>query len=400
MHFETTTYTARWIFPIISPPIENGLFTVQGERIVAVEPAGTRSADVDLGSVALLPGFVNAHTHLDLSGARNLIPPTDALHFTDWLSQVIAYRRSRTSEQIANDIQIGLNEAMRYGTTIIGDIASAGTSWNALSQAPIRSIVFREMLGLSEQRAQQSIQDAEAWLHSTSDTANTRRGLSPHAPYSTSPTIVRWAESQNLPLAMHIAETPAELELLETGTGPFVEFLQRVRVWDEHDFPRSWEEIVPRRSSLWIHANHLPAEHNFPTHGSIVVYCPRTHAAFGHSPHPYREYLARGIRVCLGTDSLASNPDLNIFAEAELIHERDPSFSCELLLEMLTLWGAEALGFGETCGSLEVGKRADVVAVPLPNIISENPYHLLFSDVALKTPIRTLFQGVWRNFAT
>src|SRR6478752_6099679 len=116
------TFTARWVFPVGGPPLERGTVTVAGDRIEAVEPRGVRSANEDLGNAAIIPGLVNAHTHLDLSGARGLIPPTDPDHFTDWLRGVIAYRRTRTPEQVEGDIRAGLAECLRFGTTLVGDI--------------------------------------------------------------------------------------------------------------------------------------------------------------------------------------------------------------------------------------------------------------------------------------
>src|SRR5215213_5133750 len=116
------TYTARYVFPVAEPPLPNGVVVVSGDRIEAVDPAGSRRADVDFGNAAIVPGLVNPHTHLDLSGARGLIPPTDPDHFTDWLRGVIAYRRNRTPEQVQADTRAGLAECLRYGTTLIGDI--------------------------------------------------------------------------------------------------------------------------------------------------------------------------------------------------------------------------------------------------------------------------------------
>src|SRR4051812_40186374 len=111
------TYTARWVLPVAGPPLEGGLVTVAGDRITAVEPRGVRSADVDLGNVAVVPGLVNAHTPLDLSGARGQTPPTDAAHFTDWLKSVIAFCRSRTPDQVQADVRAGLAECLAAGTT-------------------------------------------------------------------------------------------------------------------------------------------------------------------------------------------------------------------------------------------------------------------------------------------
>ncbi|HJZ55822.1 MAG TPA: amidohydrolase family protein, partial [Gemmataceae bacterium] len=148
---ECCTYTARWVFPISGPPVANGVVVVRGSQIEAVEAAGR--ADVDFGNAAIIPGLVNPHTHLDLSGARGQIPPTDPDHFTDWLRGVIAYRRSRTPEQVQSDIRAGLAECLRSGTTLLGDISADGGSWDAVAEAPTRAVVFRELIGLSEERA-------------------------------------------------------------------------------------------------------------------------------------------------------------------------------------------------------------------------------------------------------
>ena len=126
-----------------------------------------------------------------------------------------------------------------------------------------------------------------------------------------------------------------------------------------------------------------------------IVYCPRTHAAFRHPPHPFREFLARGVRVCLGTDSLASNPDLDILAEARFVRSRYPDFPGDQLLRMVTLAGAEALGWADECGSLEAGKSADLVAVPLPDCDEADPHELLLGEDAGER--RTMFRGQWRN---
>src|SRR5947209_713827 len=126
--------TARWVFPVDGPPLAHGYVAIQGDRITAVEAQGLRTADVDLGNVAVLPGFVNAHTHLDLTGLRGLAPPSP--DFTGWLRQVIAHRRSRTPEQTRQDVQAGLSECLRFGTTLVGDISGDGTSWDVLKGAP------------------------------------------------------------------------------------------------------------------------------------------------------------------------------------------------------------------------------------------------------------------------
>ncbi|HEY2784389.1 MAG TPA: amidohydrolase family protein [Fimbriiglobus sp.] len=396
----TRTLTARWVFPVAGPPLEYGLVTIRDDKIEAVEPRGTRTADEDLGNVAIIPGLVNPHTHLDLSGARGLIPPTDPEHFTDWLKGVIAYRKTRTAEQVQADIRGGLGECLEYGTTLIGDIASGGASWEIVAESPMRSVVFREMLGLQNRRVVESGGEAKKWMLNYILHTTCRPGLSPHSPFSASWKLIRMTQSfRTSPAAIHLAESPAEIALLESQTGPFLSFLQELDAWHPDGLSRSIEWVLWRTRRwppvVFIHCNYLsPNSEIWPN--QTIVYCPRTHAAFGHPPHPFREFLNRGIRVCLGTDSLASNPDLDILAEARFVHERYLDFPGDRLLKMVTLSGAEALGWADECGSLAPGKSADLVAVPLPNRDGD-PHELVFSNEMADAPRRTVFRGNWRS---
>ncbi|AMV28763.1 Aminodeoxyfutalosine deaminase [Gemmata sp. SH-PL17] len=399
---ESRTFTARWVFPVSGTPLPNGTVTVRGERIEAVLPHGARTPDEDLGNAAIIPGLVNPHTHLDLSGARGLIPPTDADHFTDWLRGVIDYRRTRTPEQTQSDIRAGLTECLRHGTTLIGDIASEGASWDALAGAPTRAVVFREFIGLGLERAAAAVTAAEAATKSLAQTPNCRMGFSPHAPYSVRQTLLEQvtelARFHHLPVAVHLSESPGEIELLQRHSGPFRTFLQDLGIWHADALSESPDAWITRQfrcaPDLYIHANYLASTLRIPENGS-VVYCPRTHAAFGHAPHPFREFLARDVRVCLGTDSLASNPDLDVLSEARFVRTRYPDFPGDQLLRMVTLSGAEALGWADETGSLEADKSADLVVVPLPNTDISDPHELVLADHAGDR--RTMFRGAWRT---
>lgn len=383
-------YTARWVLPVAGPPLASGVVSVSGEHVTAITPSGELAADIDFGNAAILPGFVNAHTHLDLSGLRGQCPPQP--DFTAWLRAVVAHRRSQTPERIAADIQAGIAECLACGTTLMGDILAQGNSWPLLAQSPLRAVVFLELLGLTEQRAAAALAAAKTWLNSLPESDRCRAGLSPHAPYSVRHSLFEQTSAlgsaQQLPLAVHLAETRAELQLLESHTGPFQSFLERLGVWDPAALARSPDDVIARCGKgrrLFIHGNYLDASTALPPEGT-VVYCPRTHAAFGHEPHPFREFLKRGVRVALGTDSLASNPDLNVLAEARFLHQRFPDVPGRDLLRMITLAGAEALGWADETGSLAPGKSADFVVLPLPDCDAADPHDLLFeSDFAVRT---------------
>jgi len=390
------TFTARFVFPVSGPPLDRGTVTVEGDRITAVLPHGERTADTDFGNAALIPGLVNAHTHLDLSGARGAVPPTPADRFPDWLRAVVAFRRQSTTT-VADAVRVGIAESLRYGTTLLGDISTDGTSFDLLAAAPLRAVVFHEVIGLLPERSRPSVAGYRAWQAGTADGPRTRRGVSPHAPYTTR--VLAYVSTLTgppaAPAASHFAESPGEAEFLATQTGPIREFLDSLGAWaPKLKFPPVGLLLdlmgqAPR--GLVIHGNYLTAGHakHFTPSMTLVV-CPRTHAAFGHPPHPWPGFAAAGVRVAVGTDSLASNPDLDVLAEVRLLRRTNPEIPGARLLRMATLAGAEALGFADECGSLEVGKSADFVAVPLPDADGDPHELLLGRDCG---PRQVFFRG-------
>ncbi len=390
------TLAARWVFPVDGPPLERGVVAVEDDRIAAVEPPGARTPDLDLGNAAILPGLVNAHTHLDLTGMRGLAPPTP--DFTGWLRQVIGHRRSRSPQQVRADVRAGFGESLCCGTTLLGDITGDGGSWDVLAGGPGRAVVFRELLGLPEERASRAWADLDAWLARHPATPTCRPGVSPHAPYSVRASLFLAASASPVPAAVHLAETDAEQELLVLRRGPFVPFLKDLGAWAPEGLAQDLGHVLRLFNglspALFIHANYLPPDTPIPRNGSIV-YCPRTHAAFGHPPHPFRDFMARGVRVALGTDSLASNPDLSLLEEARFLHRRYPDVPGNVVLRMATLSGAETLGWADETGSLTPGKSADLVVLPLPAEVHADPHELVLgSDRPVE---RVLWRGRWLN---
>ena len=397
MRADSFTLTARYLVPVEGPPIEGGRLVVSDGAIARVEPAGRRPADYDLGNVAVVPGFVNAHTHLDLTP----IPPEpdrpdgseDEIR---WLRRVVAHRGSATPGSSREAIARNIAASLAAGTTAVADVSPAGRSWDELAGSPLRGIVFAEVLGLKRMRGIETTQAAWDWIASLGinegePTLRLRPGLSPHAPYSTAGWLYERAAAGKLPLSTHLAEMPEELTLLESRTGPLRRFLEEIGAWDD-----DWEPVGPspadylRRGELrradWLvaHGTYLRADEFWGLRPGddgdrrvAVAYCPRTHARFGHDPHPYRAMLERGVIVCLGTDGLASSPSLGVLDEVRFLHARDPSLSGPLLLTMATLFGAWALRIDDVAGSLAPGKRADLAVVAIPDRDATDPHELI-----------------------
>jgi cytosine/adenosine deaminase-related metal-dependent hydrolase len=387
--------TARWIIPIEGTPLPGGAVVITGERITAVEPAGRLRADLDLGNAAVLPGFVNAHTHLDLTGLAGQCPPSP--DFTAWLRGVVRHRRRRSHAEVEEDIRAGLAQSIQNGTTLLGDISAGGASWPILAEAPGRALVYYELLGLTEQRADQAWQQATVWLKSHPATLSCRPGLSPHAPYSVRASLfARVAElPPEVPVAIHVAETRDELHLLEHHSGPFADFLREVGVWDPAGLLPDIDALLTtfeHRRPLLVHGNYLNPD-NPLLQGKPVVYCPRTHAAFGHPQHPWEQLARRQVPVLLGTDSLASNPGLDLLGELRFLHQQFRRWPGWFLLHRATLLGAQILGWGAETGSLVAGKSADLVVVPLTTAELADPHTLV-----LESPFpvqKVLCRGSW-----
>ncbi len=403
------TMTARYVFPVEGPPIENGWISVIDGAISRVGRSHGVRPDYDLGNVAILPGFVNAHTHLDLDPIPKV--GDDPEEEVRWLRRMIAARREATPESTAATIGRNIASSIAAGTTAVADITPAGRSWDGLAGAPLRGVVYAEVIGLKRMRGIQTTQDAWDWIASLDidDDGPTRRlrpGLSPHAPYSTAGWIYERAAAGKLPLSTHLAEMPEELTLLETRSGPLRDFLEEIGAWDEE-----WEPLGPSpvdylrrgdlRDSDWLvaHGTYLRPDEFWTLRPNAddddrrvaVAYCPRTHARFGHEPHPYRTMLGRGVIVCLGTDGLASSPSLGLLDELRFLHARDPSLSGPLLLTMGTLFGAWALRIDDVVGSLIPKKRADLAIVELPDRDEADPHALLLESD--RPVVGTMFDG-------
>ncbi len=391
----TAIFRARWVFPADGPPLQNGVVRVANGLIAAVEEYKTGEAVTDLGNVALLPGLVNVHTHLEFSLLESPLGRA-GMPFADWIGEVVAYRRELAAaggdlvDYARRATTAGLNESAGAGVAGIGEIATALWAEDSFqSRDDIGGTVFLELLGLAPERMEPLLASARQQL-SAGNPASFRRGLSPHAPYTVHPDLLqrvcRLSAETKTPLAMHLAESSAELELLRSHSGPLVERLKELGAWHPGSLPRGLrpldylEMLAVAHQALVIHGNFLVRdEMEFIAarrDRMTVVYCPRTHAYFPHGDYPLAEMLSSGVRVAIGTDSRASNPDLSILSELRHIARNHPSIAPEEILKMGTLYGAEALGLADRLGSLTPGKLAAFAVVPIPDTEGD-PYELL-----------------------
>jgi aminodeoxyfutalosine deaminase len=390
---EPITYRARTILPLEGPPLDDGRLVVSGDGIVEVGGGLSVGRMVDLGDVVVLPGLVNAHTHLEFSGLESPIG-TPGASFADWLREVIAYRREGAFQPYAATLA-GLDESAAAGVTTIGDIATVLPEL-LFDREPGTGHVtsFTEFIGLGAVRAEAEAERLPG-LAVRRAGAGVVRGLSPHAPYTVRPelfeAIVRTACEHELPVAFHLAESREELRLLVDGDGPLVDLLRGMSVWDDAAIPRGTRPLdylrplARLRRALVVHGNYLDDEEIafLAAHAErlTTVYCPRTHAYFGHEPHPLPRLLAAGARMALGTDGRCTNPDLDLLAEMRQVARAFPELSPERIVRLGTIDGAAALEMTAECGTLLATKRADFVALSTPSS-TDDPYEAVLDPGA------------------
>ena len=379
----TEVLTARWVVPIQGDPIHHGWIRRQGQTVVEIGSGPIGAKSTDLGDVAILPGLINAHTHLEFSMFDRPVGKP-GIQLADWIHEVIEARGATTAEDRTAAIEKGMMESAKAGVRLVGEIATPPIDYPAIDM-PMEMIHFCEVIGLSQQRSAERF-DAAVSHASLLDNESASTGqvdwsaISPHAPYSTLPdTIdrcVAWSAQHHRPLAMHVAESPSERELLVNGTGPMAESLKRLGVFDASLFPSAkttdgspFIDLIRQLSKcdrgLLVHCNDLqPVEIEVLSRFSnlSVVFCPRTHRHFGFDRHPIAEMSDAGINIALGTDSRASNPDLNLWGEVQFLLNHRPDLDPSAVLAMATQNGADAVG-REDLGRIVPGSNPGFITV-------------------------------------
>jgi len=385
--------------------VEDGAVLVCGDRIMGVGPwsvlsVGGPSAVFDLGEVILLPGLINAHCHLDYTGLAGLIFPPK--YFTDWIKAIVALKANWSYSDFAESWLRGAQMLLRSGVTTVADIEAVPEllpeAWNA---TPLRVISFAELISIRRRGYETELVDQTAghFLRvlgtGTSDHPSETRGppgerlgLSPHAPYSTSVSLLqaaaKTAREHGLPLTTHLAESEEEFEMFMYRFGPLYDWLRGQRDMSDCGLGSPVQHLERAgylsAQPLVVHVNYLWRDDAAPLarRKVSVVHCPRSHDYFRHLLFPRQELVEAGVNVCLGTDSLASvrttradRTDLTMFAEMELLAERAPDLAPAAIVRMATANGAVALRRGGQLGQLTPGACADAIAIPYSGSLNE-----------------------------
>ena len=375
---------ARTVVTMDGPPIDNGAVAVSGNRIADIGKfdeikARNTGETVDLGEQALLPGLINAHCHLDYTCLRGKIAPQKS--FADWIRAINAEKAKLAADDYLASITDGFAEAKRFGTTTVANLTAFPELVSQI-RLPIRAWWFAELIDLrSPERADELVDLAIKSLKSQE-----KWGLAPHALFTASRDLYRRCEEvarhENVLLTTHLAESREEMEMFRDGSGPLYEFMKSIGrpmedCGDETPLERLFD--APPSTSLttgsgralqnWIvaHLNEL-AESDFDLLETAkrrfhVVHSPRSHGYFAHSRFPFEKLRALGLNICLGTDSLASNENLSLFAEMRAFQRSEPGISPAKILEMVTVNSALALHQENALGRIQPGLQADLVAI-------------------------------------
>ena len=393
MSDQTLRINAGYILPVTSPVIQNGSILINNGRIqfIGRENDCPEVAPHQVSSYPnhlLMPGLVNAHTHLSLSNLKN--KTKGAICFVDWIKEIILHSNSMTDLDEKDAVKKGIKKLISSGTTTIGDISGSGVSMELMRDMKLRGVVFLEIIGFKKSMKNDQMNWIDRFLRLSKSNGQVTCGLSPHAPYSVSPQLIQsayhLAKSEQLPLAMHIAETVDELEFIEKGEGALRRFLEDRGKWEPDWKPQKkspikyLESLNVLKGITGIHLNHMNEEDLkiIKKKNMSVVYCPKSNQWFQRKgPYPLMKFLKNKINVAIGTDSLASNDKLNMFEELTLIKTDFPDINDKILLQMATINGAKALGLENVTGSLETGKKADIIALKINR--DDNIYKSIFS---------------------
>lgn len=380
---------ARWILPVGRPPIRDGALLIGSSGRIdmvgadAVVPTPEDAQALTFDECVIIPGLVNTHTHLELSGFEGMVVEPD---FATWIRRLRQLKTTRSSIDFLQAARRGLEACYAAGITTVADTGDSGAAIQTLAESGGSGVAYQEVFGPDPEQADASLADLRARVEQRAALSGDRLriGVSPHAPYTVSGRLYRevagWARAERLPLAVHVAESVAETEFLRHATGPFAE------AWRARGIPLprsaghspvSWlgAHGVLSPTTLCIHAVQLNDDDItlLADTGASVAHCPLSNRVHGHGEAPLQQLLQAGIRVGVGTDSVVSVGRLDMMAEARAARELSPLLDAHAVLELCTLGGARALELDSQLGSLESGKWGDCAVVRLQSAVVLDP---------------------------
>lgn len=414
---------ARYVLPVATPHIEDGAVLVRDGVIADVGPRAeleARYADEevrDFGLAALMPGFVDLHTHLEYTAFRGSV---DDLPYAAWKIQVLSKESALTAEDWEDSAELGAIEALASGITTVGDITSSGASARAAAKAGLRGIAYREVQTMEKSRVAEVMAAASADIEQWRTLAPGRLaiGIAPHAPYSCHPElfqrVAEKAAAERLPVAIHLAGSRDEYDFVKYGSGALAVDFRDGTGWSEIGWLPTG--VSPVRYVLQWGLFSLPdllAVHCVQVddadievladHDVAIAHCPRCNAKLGMGTAPLQSFLTRGLRVGIGTDSPASNNTVDVFDEMRigLLIQRGHTgeaafFTAEMFVRLATLEAARALHMDDLVGSLQAGKAADIVAVDLSSshqVPTQDPYGALVHSANQESVLMTMVGG-------
>jgi cytosine/adenosine deaminase-related metal-dependent hydrolase len=374
--------SADWVVPVEGPPIRDGAVALEDGRVAAVGPIADLGEGEHFADAVILPGFVNAHSHLEYAVYAGF---GDGLSFGPWIALHVERKARIDLEDMEAIARLGAFECLRSGITTVGDCSFSGAAASACAELGLRAVVYLEVFGTDDSAIRERFDPAHERLRGTLP-ESVRLGISPHAPYTCTLDLYRACGELGLPIATHLAESEAETEFLQTGTGTWQEFA---------------ELLVPPPGTTGIRAlagggllgpqvlaaHCVQADEEeialLAVNDVAVAHCPRSNAFLGCGIAPLSALRDAGIRVCIATDSPASTPSFDMFDEmraaiagARARERRPDALSAADALELATLGGARALGLEEETGSIAAGKQGDLTVLslsPSPFLPWEDP---------------------------
>lgn len=420
--------TARYVLPVSGPHLEHGAVLVRGDRIEAVGPAAELVAAhpdeelVDLGLAVIMPGFVDLHTHLEYSVFRGLV---DDVPYTRWKMQVVEKERRLEAADWEDSAVLGAMESLQSGITTVADITNSGASVRAAARAGLGGVVYREVSTMQKRQIAARMDEARADMAAWRDevgSAPLRVGVAPHSPYTCHPELIRavahLAIDEGLPTAIHLAGSRDEYDFVKYGSSQLAQDFRTQAGWSDVAwmptgvspvrYVAQWDLFdVPNLLAVHCVQVDEPDVELLAANKVGIAHCPRCNAKLGMGIAPLRLFFKHGLTIGIGTDSPASNNTVDFFDEMRIgvLLQRGSSsdeqafqryFTARTFVRLATIYGAKVLGIDDEVGSLEPGKRADLVAVDLSashQVPTEDPYSALVHSANQESIRLTMVAG-------